>query len=332
MLQELFRIGSFPIYGYGLMMVIGFLAAVELAKFLARRSKIDPELFVNAALIALVAGVAGARLSHILENLGEYTRSDRSVWANCWDAINIRSGGLTFYGGLILAFPIVLYYGRLKKVPLKLGMDIVAPCVTLGLAFGRIGCFLNGCCYGAECKLPWAVQFPYQSSAYVDEVYRSEIKPPKELLIDDGGSERLIKKEELKRGYAERQIPAEAGTWTSERVPLDARLATLAAEQHSLALHPAQLYSAFNSFLITALLVAFFTLKPSPGRVMALMLMLEGLTRYLLEMVRAEPPVLGRMSLSMVIGLVLVIVGAGMWFVFGEAKDMGETPMLRLNA
>src|SRR5436190_23357804 len=119
MLQEVLRIptpwGVFPIFGYGLMLVIGFLCAVQLSKFLARRVGIDPELFVNAALIALISGVAGSRLSHVLENFAEYTRRDRSFVENLWAMVNIRSGGLTFYGGLILAFPIVIWYGIRKR-------------------------------------------------------------------------------------------------------------------------------------------------------------------------------------------------------------------------
>src|SRR5688572_11224891 len=109
MLPELFRIPGLdiPVYGYGLMMVIGFLVGMHVAKFLAARLGIDPEIFVNACLIALVAGVAGARLSHVLENFRQYTDPGRSAWANFRDAINIRSGGLTFYGGLLVAFPIV---------------------------------------------------------------------------------------------------------------------------------------------------------------------------------------------------------------------------------
>jgi len=85
MYQILFRlpeflpfVGGAPIYGYGLMMVLGFFLAMELAKYLARRSKLDPEIFANAALIGLLAGVAGARLSHVLENLSDYTRHDLS--------------------------------------------------------------------------------------------------------------------------------------------------------------------------------------------------------------------------------------------------------------
>ena len=164
--QILFRIpqflpfiGGMPIYGYGVMLVVGFFAAIGLAKFLARRSGIDPELFANAALIALVAGIAGARLSHVVENWHDYTRPELSFGQNFWNAINIRSGGLTYYGGFLLAFPAVLAYGIYKKVPVRLGMDIIAPCLMLGLGFGRIGCFLNGCCYGGPTNLPWACRF-----------------------------------------------------------------------------------------------------------------------------------------------------------------------------
>src|SRR6476661_1484470 len=162
MYQILFRLPSFlpgiggaPIYGYGVMMVVGFFLAMALAKFLARHSKLDPEIFANAALIALVAGVLGARLSHVLENLSDYTRGDLTVWQNFRNAINIRSGGLTYYGGFLLAFPALIAYGWYKRVPLRLGMDIIAPCLMVGLGLGRIGCYLNGCCYGAQTQVSW---------------------------------------------------------------------------------------------------------------------------------------------------------------------------------
>src|SRR5437588_6858675 len=101
MLQDLFRIPGtrIIIHSYGLMMVIGFMLALQLAKFLARRSKLDPEIFVNVGLIALVTGVIGARLSHVLENFRQYTDPTRSFGANLWDAVNMTSGGLTYYGG-----------------------------------------------------------------------------------------------------------------------------------------------------------------------------------------------------------------------------------------
>src|SRR5450432_2678242 len=203
MYQILFRIPilNIPIYSYGLMMVIGFLAAIQLAKFLARRNGLDPELFINAGLIALVAGVVGARLSHVIENIGQYTSPNRSLWDNFFDAINIRAGGLTYYGGFLLAFPALIFYAIRKKIPLRLGMDIVAPCIVIGLGFGRIGCFLNGCCYGATCDLPWAVEFPYNSIAYEEEFYENKVSPPPELLVSSNdNSARLVTTEEIRAG------------------------------------------------------------------------------------------------------------------------------------
>lgn len=313
MLQELFRIHipdwvpllprEIPIFGYGLMLVIGFYGAMQLARAMSRRSGIDPDVMVNLALVALIFGIAGSRISHILENLGEYTRSDRSAWENFFAMINIRSGGLTFYGGLILATIACLVYGALKRLPLRLGMDIIAPCVMIGLGFGRIGCFLNGCCYGAECNLPWAVHFPYHSNAYLDQYDHREINVPSEMMtFGKDGHLRLKTMEEAKAD------PASAAL-------LHARTPGVTA---SLPVHPSQLYSAFNAFLIAGVLVAFFTTQPAPGRVFALMLILMGLARFILEMIRAEPPVIGNLSFSMVVSIPLFLGGLVMWYVVGK--------------
>ena len=288
------------IYSYGLMMVIGFLLGIQLAKYLAKRCGIDPELFVNVGLIALVAGVVGARASHVLENIHQYTDPTRSVGANLWDAINIRSGGLTYYGGFLLAFPSLVIYAIKKKVSIRLGMDIVAPALMLGLGFGRIGCFLNGCCYGATCELPWAVSYPYDSIPYVEQVDRGQLAAPPELIE----YERLMKPAELKAQPS---------------------LAEIARHEHSLAVHPSQLYSTLTAFLICAMLLAYWTIPHATGRVFALMLVVEGITRYLLELLRIEPPVthLGGygLSLSMLLGIGFVVLGAILWMYFGIGED-----------
>src|SRR5687767_12426763 len=124
---ELFRLPYFdtPVNSFGIMLVIGFFLAMHLARYLANRCGQNGDVFVNVAIIGLVAGVIGARLSHVLENIHQYTDASRGVWANLKDAANIREGGLTFYGGLILAFPACIAYGLYKRVPIRLGMDII---------------------------------------------------------------------------------------------------------------------------------------------------------------------------------------------------------------
>ena len=159
-----------PVYGYGVMLVVGLICGMYLAQALARRSKLDPEIFANAAILGLVTGIMGARLSHVLENLRQYTNPELSFTTNFINAINIREGGLTYYGGFLLATPCLILYGWMKKVPIRVGMDVIAPCLMIGLAFGRIGCFLNGCCYGAECNVAWAVHFPYGERRVRDPV------------------------------------------------------------------------------------------------------------------------------------------------------------------
>lgn len=304
MMQELFRLPFLqtPVYGYGAMMVIGFFVSLELAKFLARRSGLNPDLFVNAALIALATGIIGARLSHVLENLQDFTRPELSAWQNFKNVLNMRSGGLTYYGGFLLAFPATALYGYLKKIPLRLGMDIMAPCIVLGLGFGRVGCFLNGCCHGAECDLPWAVQFPYNSAAHQDH-FADKQRPlhvPDALVETDPetGARHLIPPNELKT--------------------MGPQYSALAAPLRSRPVHPAQLYSTITAWLLTGLLVAYFTLPHAPGRVFALMMMLEGTARFLLELLRTEPAVAGQFSISMFLGLGLVAGGALLWVVFGR--------------
>jgi phosphatidylglycerol---prolipoprotein diacylglyceryl transferase len=312
MKPELFHLPIFgiPIYGYGVAVVIGFLAASYFARWLANRSGLDGEAFVNAALLALVTGIVGARLSHILENPGEFFRSDRGVWETLVNMVNLRSGGLTYYGGFLLAFPTLVWYGIKKKIPLAVGMDIVAPALMIALGFGRVGCFLNGCCHGAVCpdSFPLAVHFPYHSNAYIDQfqdpVTRDRLHTP-EQFIEEGpaGTPRLKPPAEI-RGEAKLAPP---GTYPDM------------AGVRSLPVHPAQLYSTATAFLLAGLLTAYYTLPHIAGRGFALMLVLEGSSRFLLELLRTEPAVAGRsFSLSMIISIGLVFLGLVLWLIFGR--------------
>ena len=293
MLPELFHFNiaghEIHLYTYGLMMVVGFFAAVYVARFLANRSGLDGEVFVNAGLIALVSGVVGARLSHVLENLSEFTQNDRTAGENFFAMINLTSGGLTYYGGFILAFIVLVWYGRKKRIPLPLGMDIIAPCLMIGLGFGRIGCFLNGCCEGAVCQQPYAITFPYYSNPYRDQFNKGQLegKVPPQLLYTPHVFQRLLPPEAAKDNPA---------------------LLALMKQQRSLPVHAAQLYSTITCFILAALLIAYYSMPHTAGRVFALMLMLEGATRFILEMLRVEPGVIGSFSLSMIIGLMLVAI------------------------
>jgi len=159
----LFRIplpylGSFAIRTYGLMVVIGFLAAWRLAVWRAKKEGIPGEVFLDFGIWGLVGGVIGARLFHFLQNYETY----RSFW----DVFKIWQGGLVFYGGFFGGVVACIIFVKKKELPLLKTLDVAAPSLALALSLSRIGCLLNGCCFGKPTNLIWAIFFPPGSLPY----------------------------------------------------------------------------------------------------------------------------------------------------------------------
>lgn len=297
MLRELFTIPGLgiPIFGYGLMLVVAVLSAIQLAKFLARRHGLDPETFVNLGVIGLVSGVVGARLFYLIEYWPNVSEG-RSGLNLLLAVVNLREGGLVFYGGLILSTVVGLWYGIRKGLPVLRSMDIAAPCMMLGLALGRVGCLLNGCCFGDVCESRFAMRFPYDSPAYVEHVDLGLIQPPDELLqpLPDGSAQLTPRKQ----AFAQPLTRA------------------LAQREHSLPVHPTQIYSTITALLACGALLAYFGIA-SPGQVFALMMILEGTGRFALQLLRVDPTVLTfgpvALSASGLIAAGLFVGGIVMW-------------------
>jgi phosphatidylglycerol---prolipoprotein diacylglyceryl transferase len=152
MRSTLFTIFGLPIRSYGLMMVVGFALGIWRAvRVSKRRYGIEPDRVYDIALVSLLGGVIGARVVYILLNPG--TESWRGFFA-------VWQGGLSFHGGLACAMILGYIYTRRAKLSFWNVADMVAPSLAIGYAFTRIGCFLNGCCYGCPTSLPWGVRFP----------------------------------------------------------------------------------------------------------------------------------------------------------------------------
>ncbi len=306
MLPDLFTIPIFniPVHSYGLMLVLGLLCAMEVGKYLARRSGMDPELFSTASILALISGLIGARIAYVIQNFSDFTH--KSLGENIFDAINLTSGGLVYYGGFLFAFGVLVIWAVKKKMPLFRSMDIVAPCLMIGLAFGRVGCFMNGCCYGQHCDInnPFAVRFPYYSEPYMDDYASRLVNPDPKLFERDPATMNL------------KLIPP-------AKVQKDAELTKLAAESRSLPVINTQLISTATALMIAIICIFFFTLYAAPGRGFALMMMLEGLSRTLIEGMRVEPTVAGPLTLSMLIGIGVFAGGIALWFVAGQFKGRG---------
>lgn len=137
----LFKIGPFTFYSYGLMVAVGFGLATMLLCRRGPKFNFPQELMLDLAVIILISGIIGARALYILLNIEYYLTSPMEM-------LNLTKGGLVWYGGLLSGFAAMSIFARINKINVWLLADLLAPYIALGQAFGRIGCFLNGCCFG----------------------------------------------------------------------------------------------------------------------------------------------------------------------------------------
>ena len=158
---ELFQLGPIHLRSYGVMMALAFVVGTFLGLRESRRLGLDEDKVVNVILITLIASVFGARLLYVLEHLPEFRRE----WTS---ALALWQGGLTLYGGIVAGTFAGLVAAKRMGLPVWIVADALTPALALGTMFGRVGCFLNGCCYGQPTAQPWGVVFPRDSFAFLE--------------------------------------------------------------------------------------------------------------------------------------------------------------------
>jgi phosphatidylglycerol:prolipoprotein diacylglycerol transferase len=161
-----------PIRGYGMMILLAVLSSIGLANWRAQRCGVNPEVIVTLAFWLVLPGILGARAVYVSEYwFTEYwpAYQQGGLGALLFQVCNVANGGLVVYGAFIGGALGLILFCRKNPVPLLATMDLVAPSVLLGAAIGRIGCLLNGCCYGGECDLPWKVTFPWNSPVHIHQ-------------------------------------------------------------------------------------------------------------------------------------------------------------------
>ena len=342
-----------PVRGYGVMVVAGSAAGIALAVRRAVQNRIDPEEIFGLAIAMFIVGVAGARLFYLIEYWDDGIRQTSPAtggidWsATLRAALRFTEGGLVVYGALIGALLAFAWYVRRRGLPMLAMADLIAPSMAIGLAFGRIGCLLNGCCYGGETDVPWAVTFPRENAP-------GRTSPPYGVQAHHGRMYGLwLSSDENGRplvAAVDADSPADAAGLApgqvistihgktvdslqdvydalltsfvqGDRVVLETAdgqrhvIATVDPPPRSLPVHPTQIYSSVNAALLFWVLWSYYPLRRHDGAVIALTLTLYPVARFLLEIIRVdESAVFGTgLSISQNISIGMLVVAAGLW-------------------
>lgn len=307
------------IRGYGLFLMLGIIAGILLCQWRARQIGIHPEKILSLCFWLVVFGIIGARLFYIVQKWDSYNtaKTTGELLSHLFD---MTEGGLVVYGSLFGGLAVWIVFSRANRLSLWKVADIMAPAMLIGLALGRIGCLMNGCCYGGPCEVPaLGMSFPAGSPAYYRQLESGALL---------GMTTEAIRQADGRLVYVVRQVhpgsPADAhGIRTGDRIEqialpddvwvraikhrgltfraiersavivqlesgalIDVPVAELPA--FSRPVWPTQLISAINALLLCLLLWFYYPFRRADGELMAWVLVLYSVSRYFEEQIRID--------------------------------------------
>lgn len=270
-------VGPITIHTYGVLLVASFLIAIVIARRLAVRSGIDPDMVVDMGVYIILAALVGAKLLLLVVDWEVYARQFRTlaregggaigevlgflgsagayVGAAARMAMSLLQAGGVFYGGFLAAVLATIWYVRRHGLDLWRVADVAAPAVAIGHGIGRLGCFAAGCCYGIATDMPWGVTFT------------------------------------------------------------DTYSGTLVGVPLNIPLHPTQLYEAATNLMLGAALIWFFPRRKFDGQVFWIYVLAYAVLRFFHEFLRADPRGFlfgGALSTSQFIAIVGATIALGM--------------------
>jgi phosphatidylglycerol---prolipoprotein diacylglyceryl transferase len=274
----LFHIGPVTLYSFGLMMALAFLTANYFLSLEMRRRGLDPRMPGQITIIALIGGVAGAKLFSVLENWQDFARDPTGQL--------FSPAGLTFYGGFLVATAWIYFYVKRKGLRFSMFADMIAPVVLLAYGIGRIGCQLAGDGdYGIPSTLPWAMSYPQGTAK------------PTYTLID------------YFKTHPEARAQLHYDSLSAITVGKDAMGSRISRFDEIVTVHPAPVYETL--FCVIAFYLIWRYRKKfdaDPGKIFAITIIVMGIERLLIEFIRINPLYAG---LSMAQWISIAMIAAG---------------------
>ena len=300
------QIAGLPIRGYGVMVLLGLLAGIGITVARGQQLGVLPDTIIGLGFWMMLGGIVGARLFYVVQKWDDY--QGHELWERLVDVAKLTEGGLVIYGGVIgglVAGGVFCWRHRLR---LAATADLIAPGFLLGLAIGRIGCLLHGCCFGGAC---WAnlpnIHFPAGSVPYNSQLASGELlgielrdsyHPPGDVAAVRPGS--LAEQADIRPGTRVEELAwGVAGQPASPADPPPVQADLQVDGKHyqfspqvlpawSLPTHPSQIYASINALLLCLLV---WHLQPVPRRdgvTFLAAICLYAVSRFLLEGIRSD--------------------------------------------
>jgi phosphatidylglycerol:prolipoprotein diacylglycerol transferase len=265
-----------PIHTYGVMIGLGFITATTVISWLAIREWPGKEglersvQMYDLAFYCFVGGIIGSRVLFIIVNWKDYAADPAKMFS--------LGGGLVFYGGLIGATIGSIIFARRNGIEFLRLADLAIPTVSLGQAFGRLGCFSAGCCWGditTHARAPFAVEFPGTHAM--------------NLLGGAGGTPSLAYSSMADASTETRWVVESTGQWSNQAVDGAVRISDwVASHGHTLPVHPTQLYESFGQMVLFATLMTARRWRRFHGQIFAMWLMCYAVLRSTVELFRGD--------------------------------------------
>ena len=349
------------IRGYGVMLMLGVLAGMAVAFARCSDATVSRDQLFELAIWMVVCGMVGARLFFVIQNRERFFADGASLPQIVGALFNMAEGGLVVYGSLIGALIGGAIVVIRRKLPVLQTADLAAPAMAIGLSIGRIGCLMNGCCWGGVCEAPLpAIEFPAGSPAWTQHLYQGQLLGLSTKPVSDDPESQLREITKVKEGIGKtlgletgdvikvlalegerlRHLLSHDKAGNADRVAIEInskqkgtlRVPVSKLSAVSRRVHPTQIYSAVNALLLCLLLWFWWHVRKADGEVIALMLILYSVSRFLLELIRSDE--LGQfgtqLTISQIVSLAALTFGIGLfvWCRMFGSKKVAQTSSL----
>lgn len=318
-----------PIRGYGVMVLLGLLCGIGITIHRGQQLGVSADTIISLGFAMMIGGVIGARAFYVIQKW-ESSFAGLSMKDCIVDIIKLTEGGLVIYGGIIGGILVGAWFCWRHALPVRSVGDLIAPGFLLGLALGRVGCLLNGCCFGGVCSaaLP-TIRFPQGSAPYSQQLHDGRLLGFSVEKNRFQGRILSVKSDGIAatnwntqvgdtfNGVHENPLPPEADEDPARMPAIEAvvsinqqthRLGPNELPSYGLPVHPSQIYATINAALLCLLIWFLQPYAERDGTVFLVAVLLYACSRFLLELIRSDEG--GQFGTSLTIAQWIAILSA----------------------